>query len=192
MISKFCTICKKNKNICEFSGSKSSRCTNCNIVYMKEYYEKNKKRISEQKKQYRKKNKDKISEQKQNYYINNKEKINEYKRRWEKNKRDTDIFFKLKQSVRHRINTIFSRTNMVKSKSSYELIGMDIVLLKKYLEEQFTVGMSWDNYGDWHIDHIIPLSSAKTEKELYKLCHYTNLQPLWAKDNIKKSNKIPQ
>ena len=50
--------------------------------------------------------------------------------------------------------------------------------------------MSWDNYGKWHIDHIIPLSSAKTEQDILKLCHYTNLQPLWAKGNIIKSNKI--
>ena len=52
--------------------------------------------------------------------------------------------------------------------------------------------MSWDNYGlhGWHIDHIIPISSAKTEEELYKLFYYTNLQPLWAIDNIKKGNKI--
>jgi hypothetical protein len=49
--------------------------------------------------------------------------------------------------------------------------------------------MSWDNKHLWHIDHIIPLSSAKTEDELKQLCHYTNLQPLWAADNIKKSNK---
>ena len=50
--------------------------------------------------------------------------------------------------------------------------------------------MSWDNYGKWHIDHIIPLSSANSEDDIYKLCHYTNLQPLWAEDNLKKSNKI--
>jgi hypothetical protein len=50
--------------------------------------------------------------------------------------------------------------------------------------------MSWDNHGEWHIDHIIPLSSAKNESDLYKLFHYTNLQPLWAFDNLSKGNKI--
>jgi hypothetical protein len=60
----------------------------------------------------------------------------------------------------------------------------------EYLGDLFTEKMNWDNYGEWHIDHIIPLSSANTEEEIYKLCHYTNLQPLWAEDNIKKSNKI--
>lgn len=50
--------------------------------------------------------------------------------------------------------------------------------------------MTWDNYGKWHIDHIVPLVSAKTEEEMYKLCHYTNLQPLWALDNIKKGDNL--
>jgi hypothetical protein len=62
--------------------------------------------------------------------------------------------------------------------------------LKKHLEIQFIEGMSWENQGKWHIDHKIPLSSAKTEEEVYKLCHYTNLQPLWAEDNLKKGSKI--
>ena len=55
---------------------------------------------------------------------------------------------------------------------------------------KFTTGMSWENRNEWHIDHKIPLSSAKTEEEIYELCHYTNLQPLWAFDNLSKGNKI--
>ena len=50
--------------------------------------------------------------------------------------------------------------------------------------------MSWDNYGEWHIDHIIPLASATTEEGVLKLYHYSNLQPLWAKDNLSKGSKI--
>jgi hypothetical protein len=64
--------------------------------------------------------------------------------------------------------------------------------LKEHLEKQFKEGMTWDNHGmyGWHIDHIIPLSSATTEEELYKLCHFTNLQPLWAEENLSKGNRI--
>lgn len=71
-------------------------------------------------------------------------------------------------------------------------IGCDIEFLKSYIEAKFTEGMSWEVFfqGKIHIDHIIPLSSANTEEELYKLCHYTNLQPLWALDNLSKSDKI--
>jgi len=58
------------------------------------------------------------------------------------------------------------------------------------LEKKFVGGMSWENYGKWHIDHIIPLSSANNEDEIYKLCYYTNLQPLWSEENLKKGKKI--
>jgi hypothetical protein len=54
----------------------------------------------------------------------------------------------------------------------------------------FTEGMCWENQGEWHLDHIIPISSAQTEEEIFKLNHYSNFQPLWAEDNIKKGNKI--
>ena len=50
--------------------------------------------------------------------------------------------------------------------------------------------MTWENYGEWHIDHIIPLDSANDENELYSLCYYTNLQPLWGNENIRKGAKI--
>ena len=61
---------------------------------------------------------------------------------------------------------------------------------KIHLQNQFTKGMNWENAGEWHLDHIYPVSLANSEEELIQLNHYTNFQPLWALDNIKKGNKI--
>ena len=71
-------------------------------------------------------------------------------------------------------------------------LAVNCFQLKDHLEKQFTSGMNWNNntLHGWHVDHIIPLSSAKTLDDVERLCHYTNLQPLWAKDNILKSDKI--
>ena len=78
-----------------------------------------------------------------------------------------------------------------KKNKTFDIVGCSPEFLKEYFEKQFTEGMSWELMGQHiHIDHIIPLSSANTEEEMYELCHYTNLQPLWAKDNLKKGNKI--
>ena len=62
--------------------------------------------------------------------------------------------------------------------------------LKIHLEKQFKPGMSWDNRKEWHIDHIVPLASAKDEETMNKLCHYTNLQPLWAEENLSKGARL--
>jgi hypothetical protein len=82
------------------------------------------------------------------------------------------------------------KLNISKTNKTFEIVGCTPEFLKEHLEKQFVDGMTWENRGEWHIDHKIPLSSAKTEEELYKLCHYTNLQPLWAEENLKKGNKI--
>jgi hypothetical protein len=84
------------------------------------------------------------------------------------------------------------KNNISKKNKTFDIVGCTPEFLREYIEQKFTEGMSWDNYGrnGWHVDHIIPLSSAKNESEIYKLCHYTNLQPLWESENIKKSNKI--
>lgn len=81
-----------------------------------------------------------------------------------------------------------------KSEKTEKLIGITIKELKTYLESQFKKGMTWENYGfyGWHIDHRIPLSSFDLEnpEEQKKAFHYTNLQPLWAKDNLRKHSKM--
>jgi predicted nucleic acid-binding Zn ribbon protein len=123
--------------------------------------------------------------------------ITEYKKNWSKNKQNIDDLYALKIAIRKNFWTNFKKyltTGKKISQTTIHILGCDWETLKKHLENQFSEGMSWDNQGrdGWHIDHIIPLSSAKTSDELYKLNHYTNLQPLWAKDNLKKSDKISE
>ena len=84
----------------------------------------------------------------------------------------------------------------IKKESVLNLTGCSIDFLKTYLEQKFTIGITWENYGKrgWHIDHIRPCSSFNMENlEEQKTCfHYTNLQPLWWRDNISKGDKLPE
>jgi hypothetical protein len=132
------------------------------------------------------------------YKIKNREKIKEYRiknrgkrKEYEKNRRLNDPIFKLTENVRTRLRQYLKSLSIVKSKRTFDIVGCSPLELKEHISKQFSDDMSWDRIGkEIHIDHIIPLSSAKSEDEIYKLCHYTNLQPLWAEDNLKKSNKI--
>lgn len=107
-------------------------------------------------------------------------------------RKQTDICFKLRAAIRTRISLIVS--NRCKGGSGIRDLGCSLFELKTYLESKFQPGMSWDNYGlkGWHIDHIVPLSrfDLTNPTQFKKAVHYTNLQPLWAKDNQIKSNKV--
>jgi len=114
------------------------------------------------------------------------EKANKYR----KHRRKTDPMFKLTCNIRTLIYaTIKSRGDVKKSKS-YEILGCTYEEFKAHLEKQFTNGMNWLNQGEWHLDHIYPASKAISESHLIELNHYTNFQPLWAADNIRKGNKV--
>lgn len=79
-----------------------------------------------------------------------------------------------------------------KSGSAVTDLGCSIDELKKYLESKFQPGMTWENIGEWHIDHVKPLSQfdLTIREQFLEACHYTNLQPLWAADNLKKSDQV--
>jgi hypothetical protein len=184
------------------------------LVKSREYREENRKKINDgnklwklknrekiliNQKIYREKNKEKEQEYRRKYRIENIDKINDNRKKTQplinsylKNKRDSDPVYKITVYMRSRVKSYLTIKNITKKNKTFELVGISPIELKEYLEKKFTQDMSWDNYGfyGWHIDHIIPLSSVKTEEEIYKLCHYSNLQPLWAEDNLKKSNKI--
>jgi hypothetical protein len=126
---------------------------------------------------------------------NNPEKYNISNKKWRenklkdyrKNKKENDLLYAVTHRVRSRIRSFMKTNKITKKSKTFNIVGYPPKFLKEYLEKQFTEGMSWELMGKHiHIDHIIPLSSAITEEEVYRLCHYTNLQPLWAKDNLKK------
>jgi len=155
-------------------------------AHSKEYRENNKERIKEYFKEYRENNKERIKEYFKEYRKNNKKRTNEYIRE----RRKVDPLFKMSCNLRNRTSKAFKRKGYSKNTKTQEMLGVDWEVCKAHIERQFKKGMKWSNQGEWHIDHIIPLASAKTEEGLKKLCHYSNLQPLWEADNLIKSNVI--
>lgn len=98
---------------------------------------------------------------------------------------------RLKDDIRKAINSSIKAKKFIGKRYDLEkIIGCDIDSFLSHLSSQFKERMSFDNYGEWHIDHIIPLYSAKTKEEVFALCHYKNLQPLWAYENSSKGYKI--
>jgi len=154
------------------------------IQYKKENYEK----IKNYMKEWRFKNDEQLKKYSIDYNKNNRPIIRESRKKQKQN----NPLMKLSDNLRCRISYAFKHSSYYKSEKTIVLLGCSIIEAKKHIELKFKVGMSWDNYNFrvWHIDHIIPLSSAKSEEELKKLCHYTNLQPLWALENLIKGNKI--
>ena len=156
----------------------------------------NKEKKKEIDKKYREEKKELIINNRIKFFEKNPNKKLQYQKKYrENNKENIKIenkkpFNRLKHNIRSRVYKFLNVKNIRKDNKTFDIVGCSPNQLKEHLEKQFNDGMSWDNYGKWHIDHIIPLSSANNEDEVYKLCHHTNLQPLWAEDNLKKSNKI--
>jgi hypothetical protein len=146
------------------------------------------------------KNKDQVREYKRKWYQQDKLKNprkNNAKNSARQSRRNSqrlkeDPLFAMKLRLRKATSKAFYRAGYTKRSKTTEMLGCSWEEAKSHIESGFTDGMNWDNRSKWHIDHIIPLASAKNEDELKKLCHYTNLQPLWGRDNIIKSNKIPE
>lgn len=184
-------LCKAKLH--EFEGK---HCKLCSKLKASEYYFKNKSVINKNNKQWMLENKDIRALYKKNYRIKNKEKIKEYKKNYSKYKMQNDIRYKLVHRLRSRLTHIIK--GKVKTGSAIKDLGCSIAELRIYLESKFEPGMSWDNYGNkdgnWSIDHIIPLSSVDLEdrEQFIKVNHYTNLQPLWHIENMKKGNKLPK
>ena len=208
---KLCRTCGEVKPVSMFGKQSShsdglqSLCKSCKSVKDKAYHEANRERISKKAheyylnhkesiikrvKQYEIDNRDIIIEKRAEYFQKNKEKWNQYG----KDRAKKDPVFALKVTMRKTLCKVMAGTH--KSKRTEEILGCSYGEFKKYIESQFEPWMSWENKGlynrtmnyGWDIDHIIPLSSAKTVEDIYRLNHYTNLRPLcsYINRNIKR------
>lgn len=212
METKICRKCLIEKTTNSFGKTKQNKdglksyCKECIRIDSKEYvkrnpekrkktlemyYENNKEKELERLRLYKTKNPEKRKETYKKYYENNKDLINKKQHQINKRKYNQDITYRLKHNLRERIKDYLRKTKSV-NQNTFIIVGCTPIQLKEHLEKMFSYGMTWENYGfyGWHIDHIIPLSSAKDEEQLKRLCHYTNLQPLWCKDNLSKGSKI--
>lgn len=216
--TKVCNKCGEEKELNEFSfrrdnGKYRNECKKCKILYNKKYYFNNSEEIIKTIKEYNNKNKSDKTKYIKEYYTKNKKKIistnleyyNKNKKYLKylynlnrKKRRVNDPLFKLRCNINRAIHRSFKSKGYIKSDRTVNILGCSAEFFKLYIESKFESWMSWDNYGKyngtynygWDIDHIIPISSAKTEGEIINLNHYTNLRPLCSYVNryVKKNN----
>jgi len=180
---KICSKCKLSKETTEFhkhptqASGLSPRCKECRKQDSKISYLNRR---------------EKVKAKTSAYYYKNKEILYKKNRARNIKRLKTDKAYKLTRRLRNRLYYALKNKNWKKNTHFSEYIGCSREELVQHIEKQFKPGMTWENHGQhtWHIDHIIPLNSAKDEKELYKLCHFTNLQPMWAKENYSKGAKL--
>lgn len=198
MTSKLCTKCKSQKSRSEFhkrTASKDGLTPDCRVCRGRSAHawsKKNSDRVKANYARWLKQNHERNRLYYKAYYQANKVKVlaNVYKLRNRKLKEDP--LYRATKALRNLTTQAFHRKGYKKRSKCNALLGCSFQIAKRFIEVQFLPGMSWANHGEWHIDHRVPLASAKTIADRERLCHYTNLQPLWAADNLRKHSKVAQ
>ena len=191
---KKCSKCELEKELSQFK--RWSVCIDCNKISNKKYndsrkekqrvyYQENKDFLKNKSKEYYQENKDYITVRNKKYQDKNRENRNNYIN----NRKKSDNLFKLTILIRKLIYTSIKKKGYSKKSKVNNILGCSFDDFKSHIENQFKEGMSWENHGEWHLDHKTPISWANTEEEIYDLNHFENFQPLWAYDNLSKGNK---
>ena len=173
-----CKSCKKEK----------TKKYNANRAEAKKLWYKQNKEITIERSRERQKTPEAKAVKKQ-WYEKNKEQVKKRVHENIKKRRNRDPLFRVVEALRSNLNNALH--GKAKGQRTLDYIGLTIEDFKLYIEKQFTEGMNWDNYGDWHLDHIQPICSFdhSDEEQIKKCWHYSNFQPLWAKDNLAKGGR---
>ena len=165
-------------------------------VAIKKYFSKpeTKERLKKNHKNWSEKNRDHLNEYHKEWREKNIDKHRENKRNYEKNRKDSDPLYKLVANFRTAIWTVLKESNVDKYGHYFDILGYTPEELIIHLEKQFKDDMTWDNYGIWHVDHKLPITSFDIQEmgdeEFMKCWCLDNLQPMWGEENIRKSNKL--
>lgn len=162
-------------------------------IMKKRYHEQHDKYLSKAQ-EWREANREKVRESNSKYYYSNKESVRSTQNSYIKTRKETDPQFRMRMNVRARLSAAIERKLADKKISASKHLGCTVDELYARIEAMFQPGMTWDNYGTvWHVDHIIPLAAfdLTNEEQQKKACHYSNLQPMFAKENISKSDTMP-
>lgn len=208
-MKKICSLCKEEKNITDFhvrKGKPLARCKFCINKINREWYTKNSEKKIAYSKQWVENNQNIARSYRRKYYYKNSAKMNETSTEWRKKNKEkhvqnvmksnrnryrNDVLFRLAKHVRRGVQRVTNAVKKDRELRSLEYLGCSLEEFKSYIESLWTEGMNWDNHGEWHIDHKIPLSwFIKNSNNPWEANHYLNLQPLWATDNFKKGSSI--
>ena len=165
-------------------------------VAMKKYFSKpeTKERLKKNYSEWYEKNKEHRKEYLKQWRIDNIDKWKKLKRDYERNRKARDPLYKLISNFRTAIYQVLKESNVEKNKSYFDILGYTPEELIIHLEKQFKDDMTWDNYGVWHVDHKLPITSFDIQEmgdeEFMKCWCLDNLQPMWGEENIRKSNKL--
>ena len=197
--TKVCSKCRKELPLDSFRKNKSQSdgfncyCIECNFIYNNNYFKNNSQKILNRSINWRNSNLERCRKIEEKYRANHKEDCTQRILAGKQYQYKTNAEYRLVENLRGRF--LKAIRNNQKSGHTLELLGCTIEHLKQHLESQFEPGMTWDNYGKngWEIDHIVPCSYFDlTKEENQRICfNYRNLQPLWARDNYKKSDEVP-
>lgn len=158
--------------------------------YNREYGQKNRDAINRRSREYAAKNRDQLKYKRRKYRQENIETVNSRQREYRRIRREKDPTFALVDRLRFSMNGALVRGEFSKSKKTLDVLGCTSSEFSAHIERQFIKGMSWENRSKWHLDHIIPISSAVSESDIYALSHFTNIRPMWAEDNMSKGSKM--
>jgi hypothetical protein len=201
-VFKLCTKCNEEKLLDEFGSGKNclfgknNHCKKCISDYFKLHKEKNKESyknryaLDSAKICHKLKTDQNYKRERTESKRERAESKREYNKIYKRNRMATDVNFRMRCNIRSLIKTAIKRKGYKKNSKTFDILGCDYEAFKAYFEPLFKPGMTWENHGAWHIDHIYPVSRATDEKHLIELNHYTNLQPLWAGENFSKGIKI--
>ena len=191
---KQCNVCKETKDISDFHKKTASTdgynglCKVCAIARAKVQAKKHEARVKAYRDVYEK---TKRKQSRAAYVAANTETIRAKARNYLAKRLATDASYRTRVRLRARFQKAKKKI-VGESKRTMQYVGCSVPQVREWLSSQFDQGMSWNNFGEWQIDHVLPVSLFDlAQKDACRVCfHWTNLQPLWKKDNLKKSNKL--